>query len=179
MADENPLFRTLKDSSNVAHAIDKINSGDAPGSKNGLLAFGFRDSAGNVVLPQLTAGGAIPVDSNAAMGTPIKIRGENAGSLSAVAVATLSLTADESYDDIHANVSCLRETLFQLVQIDDATETVLADALVGAGQYSFHFDLGCVSITAGSTGTQSLVVRGINLDKISTMRANVCAYQAA
>lgn len=178
MADTAPLFKILKDGSDVAHAIDKVNSGDAPSTKNGLLAFGFRDSSGNVVLPQLTAGGAIPVDSNAAMGTPLKARGENAGSLSAVAVVTLALTADESYDDIHANVSCLRETLFQLIQIDDATETVLADALVGPGQYSFHFDLGCASITAGSTGTQSLVIRGTNLDKASTMRANVCAYQA-
>jgi hypothetical protein len=179
MADEAPLFKILQNASGTAEAIDKVESGDAPGTKNGVLAFGFRDSAGNVILPQLTAGGAIPVDSNASMGTPIKARGENAGSLTSVDVATITLAVDESYDDIEAVGSCLRESLFQIIWNDDGSETILGEFLVGAGQYSFHWGCDCVSFTAGASGTQQLILRAKNLDKVSTLRGNICAFQAA
>lgn len=177
MADESPLFRTLKDSSNVAHAIDKMIEGDSPSAKNGIIAFGFKNSAGNVVLPQLTAGGAIMVDANASAGDPIHARGENAGSLTDIDVATITLTADKVYSDIEAIGSCLRETLFQLVQDNNGSETVIGDFLVGAGQFSFQWMMDCVQITAGSTGTQELILRAKNLDKVSTIRGAVCAFE--
>ena len=179
MADEAPLFKVLQNGSGTAEAIDKVESGDAPGTKNGLLAFGFRDSSGNVVLPQLTAGGAIIVDAGASMGTPLSARGENAGSLTTVSIATVTLAVSETYNDIEAVGSCLRETLFQLIKLDDVTETILGEFIVGAGQFSFKWDCDCVSFSSGATGTQSLILKAKNIDKVSTIRGNICAFQAA
>lgn len=180
MADEAPLFKVLQNASGTAEAIDKVESGDAPGTKNGLIGFSFKDSSGNLVLPQLTAGGAVMVDSGASAGTPLHARGANlTGSLTVVTIATLTLAVDEIYDSIEAVGSCLRETLFQVIQLDDATETILGEFLVGAGQYSFHFNMDCIRITAGSTGTQSLLLKANNLDKISAIRGSVCAFQNA
>lgn len=179
MADEAPLFKVLQNASGSAEAIDKVESGDAPGTKNGILAFGFRDSAGNVILPQLTPGGAVMVDSGASLGTMMHARGENAGSLTSVTIATIALSVTESYNSIEAIGSCLRETLFQIIHNDDGSEEIMGEFIVGAGQYSFHWESQSMSVTAGATGTQELLLKAMNLDKVSTIRGNLCAFEAA
>jgi hypothetical protein len=179
MADEAPLFKILQNASGTAEAIDKVESGDAPGTKNGILAFGFRDSAGNIILPQLTSAGAIPVDANAAMGTAMKARGENAGSLSNVDLATIVLGNSELYSKIVAVGSCLRESLFQIIWDNNGSETILGEFIVGAGQYSFLWDVPCVEFTTAASDPQELILRAKNLDKVSTLRGNICTYEAA
>lgn len=179
MADEAPLFKVLQNGSGTAEAIDKVESGDAPGTKNGLLAFGFRDSSGNVVLPQLTAGGAVIVDSGASAGTMVHARGENAGSLTTVTIATITLSVTEVYNKIESVGSCLRETLFQIIHNDDGAEEIMGEFLVGAGQFSFHWESQSMSVTAGATGTQQLLLKAKNIDKVSTIRGNLCAFEAA
>jgi hypothetical protein len=175
--DKRESFPTLEDASGEGSALSQMQQGDSPVLKNGAIGFAFRDSAGNVVLPQLLPTGAVPVDQGAP-GTPIMDRDENAGSLTPVDVASLTLTASETYCDVAAIVSCFQETLFELVQVNNATTTVLADILVGPGQYTFKLDYeDCVA--AGATGTQVLKIRGTNFKKTSTMRATLRATEVA
>ena len=175
--DKRESFPTLEDASGEGVALRAMQQGDSPTSKNGAIGFAFRDSFGNVVLPQLLPDGSISISTDAP-GTAIKVRNENAGSLSPVTVASLTLTATKVYEDVAMVLSCFQESLLELVQLDNATETVLCEYLVGPGQYTIeseYFD----KVTAGATGTQTLRIRGTNFKHTSTMRAYLRATELA
>lgn len=177
MADVRETFPVLEDANGEGVALREIQEGDSAALKSGSLGFSFKDASGNAVLPTLTANGSIPTSSGAAA-TPLLARGQNAGSVGVdVDIAVLTLTANEKYEEIRANVSCFRESIFQIVQVDDATTTVLDEILVGPGQYTFSVDLKEYLITAGASGTQELKVIGQNLQKSSTMRARISASE--
>lgn len=176
MADVREVFPILEDASNVGSVPAKSQAGDSATGKVGMTVFGFRDSSGNLVLPQLNASGQVPV-SLAASGTCLDATGNNAGSLTEVTVATITLTASEEYTAIEAHVACTRAAKFSLVHHDNGADTVLAVILTGPGQFSVQFNLDCLEFTAGATGTQELRVRGLNLDKAATMYATVACMQ--
>ena len=69
MADVNEIFYILADSSTGAGeaAISRI-EGEAAAGIAGLIGFAFKDSSGNVVLPQLDSQGRLPVTEEAAAG---------------------------------------------------------------------------------------------------------------
>lgn len=169
-------FPVLVDATGEGTDIRAMQVGDAPASKNGLIGFSFKDSSGNVVLPTLASNGTLPVSLGAAS-TPKSVRNENAGSLTALVVASLTLTASKVYEELCVTVSSYQETHFQLVQVDDATTTVIDDYIVGPGQYTFHADLCNTTITAGATGTQVLKIMGTNLKKASNMQARISAAE--
>jgi len=179
MSDTKAVFRTLVDGSNEGVAISAIQQLDLATLKNGLLGFSFKTSLDEAVLPTLNPDGTIAVSLGAA-GVTLTNRNENlTGSLTSVAVATITLTASKKYSEITANMSCLRDTLFQLVWDNNGTPTVLDDVLLGAGQYTMPMKLDEYIFTAGATGTQTLKIMGKNLDKISAMRARVSAKELA
>jgi len=180
MADTAPLFKILADGSDVAFAPKKMVEGDSPSAAPGLIGFSFKDSSGNVVLPSLTAAGKIMVDVAASGGSKLKARGENAtGSLTTVTIATITLTASKLITDFQANGSCLRECLFQIIWNDNASETILGEFVVGAGQFSFHWNSDNAEFTSGATGTQQLLLKAKNIDKVSTIRGDASLLQAA
>ena len=116
MADVREVFPILEDSSNVGAVLSKSQAGDVASGKVGLTAFGFRDSSGNLILPQLTASGKIAVDAGtAASGTCKSAYGTNAGSLTNVTLATITLTASKVVSDIEAQLSCSRAALAEVV----------------------------------------------------------------
>jgi len=186
MADQNPLFRILEDAAGLASALKKLVIGDAVAGANGAIGFAYRDSSGNATMPQLTADGKLPVDTEALGGSCRFSKGEHAGSTSLVDVtgAEITLTGGVSANKIQADISCRRDTLFQVVYIDDAdgtpAETVLAEAIVGSGQYSFKMGGDCVSHDiSGGTGTQKLKIVAKNFQNASTMRATIWANDSA
>jgi hypothetical protein len=184
MVDEAELFNTLDDGGAGA-APKKMQEGDSPTTANGLIGFSFKDSSGNVVLPQLTADGKLPVTSDAS-GTCYYANGElAAGSLTLAditnASATIALTKE--YSRIGAIVSCLHASLFQIVHTDDVgvgdTETVLGEMIVGPGQYTWSEELTCFILdTTGGTGVQALKLKGKNFRKLSSMRGSIAALEA-
>jgi len=179
MSDTKAVFRTLVDANNEGLGIRSIQQGDTTSTKDGLLGFSFRDSDLNAVLPVLNPDGTIAVSLGAA-GVTLTNRNENlTGSLTSVAIATITLTASKKYSEITANMSCLRDTLFQLVWDNNGTPTVLDDVLLGAGQFTMPMKLDEYIFTAGATGTQTLKIMGKNLDKVSAMRARVSAKELA
>lgn len=159
-------------------SLHSIQSGVAPSTRRGSIGFSFRDSAGNVVLPQLDSENRLPVSFEGA-GVEYSAQGEHAGSLSAVDVtgASLTLTTSKRYTNFTATVSCFRETIFSLVQIDDATTTVIEKWRVGPGQYTFTWNGGKKFFNSGASGTQTLKIQGQNLDKAATMNASLSALE--
>jgi hypothetical protein len=176
----------MEDASGIGQALAKVLTGDSPAAKNGLIGFAFRDSSGNVVLPQLSSSGALPVDTDG--GGPCRTaKGEHAGSTSFVDVTGCEVTINGGIEasSIEADVSCFRDTIFQIVYVDDAggtpVETVIAEALCGPGQYSYKMGGKClIQDVSGGTGVQKLKVKGKNLNPAagSTMRATVWCSDA-
>lgn len=179
MACPNPLFRILDDGSGGGVAPGAFAEGDAPGAGNGLIGFSFVDASGNLVLPQLDSSGAIPVTTESA-GDCKHARGAlPAGSATNVEItgAKITLTADAVYTGIGVNIASTVTSHFQLIWNDDGTETVLWDGIVGPGQYTVPIDYSCLEVTAGSTGTQELLIKGMNLDTVGCMYAFVEASE--
>lgn len=181
MADPIPLFHILDDGNSSGAAPNQIITGDAPGTKKGLLAFAFRDSAGNVVLPQLTSDGKVPI-SPTSPGTCKRARGEDlaggVGSGNAVDVATLNLVTSKFYAQFSFRVSSRQDSLFQLIWNNNGVETVLTDAVTGAGQYTVDSsENSCLEFQAGATGTQQLILRAYNFQKASALRGDFACLE--
>jgi hypothetical protein len=173
----NVILPALDAAGNVPVLVDhQDQEGDAAAGKEGLVAFAFKDSTGDLVLPQLNAAGGLPV-SVATISTRKKSQaGELAAgsaTLANVTNASITLTASKVYYGITAIVCSRRDSLFQLVQVDDATSTVLAECIVGAGQYSFEMLWPDMEITAGATGTQTLKIMAKNFEALSSLRATL------
>lgn len=179
MANVRESFPTLEDTSGEGVVLSQVESGDSPINKNGSIGFAFRDSSGNVVMPQLTAEGKLPVDTEAAAGTEKKAAALAGGSSTEVEVASITLTVNKVYTDINARVSCFRDAVFRLVQLDNVTETELDYALSGSGQYTNEMGFGLLKITAGSTGTQKIRVMAKNENALSDFRAAITCLEIA
>jgi len=178
MAIEREVFPTLVDANNVGAALTKSAAGDAAAGKIGSVALAFKDSSNNLVLPTLTSDGKIPV-STQSPGTCKSAAAKNNGSITRVAVATITLTATKSYSEIAFDVACSRTTLYELIHNNDGTEVELGFAMVGPGQFSHNFYEPCKEFQAGPTGTQELIIYGTNLDKASNMFASVSCLEKA
>ena len=175
MADVRTSFPILEVSGTEAGVpLHKVLEGDASASKNALAALAFKDIAGNLRYPKVNANDELVISTEATDVACLTDRAENAaGSATDVDLATITLLTDHEYKEIGFVVSCARDALFQVVQIDDATTTVLADVIVGAGAYSVAQEIKCLSFTSGSTGTQTLKIRAKNLNALSALRATL------
>ena len=178
MANVREVFPTLVDATGEGVALSKSQSGDAAAGKVGLVGFAFKDSSANLVLPTLTADGKIPV-STQSPGTCMHAAGTNSGSLSQTAVATLTLTVNETYTNVMADVACTRVTLYEIVHNNNGTPANLGWIIVGPGQFTHNFAEDCLEFTAGGTGTQELIVYGTNLEKASNMYASISCLEKA
>lgn len=182
MADIREVFPILEDGSNVGQVPRAKAEGDAPSTHLGLLGFSFKDAAGNVVLPQLDSQGRLPVSEDGA-GTCITGRGiatpAGSGPGNAEDLVTLTLTASKLYKDIEWVVSCFRDAVYQIIHLDDVTETIKAEVIVGAGDYTDSGILKCLEFTAGASGTQSLILRAYNLNAVSDVRGTLSVLELA
>jgi hypothetical protein len=173
MADLRTSFVTLEDIATEAGVpLSKALEGDdiadhnahgALVAKDGDDKFGYLnlDDAGNLLA------------TVAALTTSKKGDGETAaGSATYVTVATVALTASKVYKDLEVLVSSFRDAIFQVVQLNDAAEVVLVSGIrVGAGTFNQFAKLTGLEFTAGATGTQSLLIKGKNLNALSAMSA--------
>ena len=190
MADPREIFYIIADSSSGEGeaAISRV-EGEAAAAQAGLIGFAFKDSSGNVILPQLDAQNRLPVTSDTVAGVCKNANGElGAGSTTTVKVtgAEIALTVAKVYHNISVMGCCLRTSLFELVHIDDEgggdIEVILAEFIVGAGQYSFKMAMDCLEIdTTGGTGTIVLTLRAKNFtgapSALSSLRGTIAALE--
>lgn len=183
------VFPTTEDATNGAGvAITRVIQGQSPttggpsgGQVNGMTAFAFKDSAGNLVLPQLDATGKILVSTEGGF-TVVTGSGSLSGGVTSgytiIPGTTVVLVSGKTYVDIDMSVSCSRTAEFQLIQNNNGSLSTLADVLVGSGQFTAGPHLQHLQATAGGAGTQQLYVQGVCLDKASALIATICAVQA-
>jgi hypothetical protein len=182
MTDIRTSFAVLEDSSTAAGLpLHKVLENDAVAAKNAQIAFVAKTSGTNLAafLKVNASTGALFVDTGAPTEC-LKARGELAAGSSTLALvtgATIPLTAATEYKDVGFIVSSRRDSLFQIVQVDDATETILGEIVVGSGEYTVSSQLHCLSFTAGSTGTQALKIVAKNFEALSSLRASLTVEQ--
>lgn len=138
--------------------------GAAIAGVNALPILGFKDAAGNFKYPLVNADGELVI-SNAPVGTRMRAHGsvEPSAINTLTTIAEITLAVDEVYEEIMCKGSATFQTLFELVQVDIATITVLDSFVVGSGQYSFSMNYRQMEITAGASGAQKLRVRATQL----------------
>lgn len=195
MSDAREVMPVLEDSDTLeGHTLNRVSEGESPihdeggpneRNKDGLIAFGFKDSDGNLALPQLNTEGAQKVTFDA--GTPHHDRDEElAANLSKdtrAEVAAIPLVAGEIYNKVAGRGSCTRLCLFQLAYVIDKglggeTIEVLDDGIVGAGNFTVPLDvIKELTPQAGPT-THHLVIYVTPLEeKTSIVRASVNCNQ--
>lgn len=177
MAYQRPVFPILETTAGAGQSWTALQQGDALGSAFGGIVFGFRDSSGNVTMPQLDANGKLPITQDAA-GTCKSAHGKvTPGALNNddVVCSILTLTVSKDHVLQFMSGSAFRDTEFSVVQIDDATETVLHRVLAGAGDYNEAQEPVCVEFTTGATGTQQIELRA---NQIQGGLSDVCGTVA-
>lgn len=181
MSDLREVFPVLVDEiTDEGKALTAAVAGDAAAAKVGSVGFAFKTHDGKVVLPTLTSEGKISVDMDGA-GVPVSQSSEGpiAGSLTTATVCEIALVANKTYAKIKATGSCFRETIFDIVFQNDATETIIGSLLVGPGKFTEMWDGGATEIQAGAAGTQKLILKAKNLQKASDFRGNISALELA
>lgn len=183
MADLRESFPILEDSSTEAGLpLHKVLEGDDPTAKNALPSLSFKDSSGNLVYPTLDNSGALPVTLEGSKVCKSE-RGESVGNQTFQDIATITLTNSASYEDLDWVVSCFRDCHFQIVTVDDVggtdTETILADILVGAGDFSDSGRLKCETFTAPAAGVNVVKLKAKNINALSDMRGTITIGEIA
>ncbi len=180
MADLRTSFAVLEDSSTAAGLpLHKALEGEAVASKNGHAAFVAKDGSANFKFLEINAQGELKV-SNQGDFAQVSAQGTATGSASYVDVASITLTVDKVYTNIGWIVGCWRDAEFKIVQVDDMTTTDVARGLMtGAGDYSDSGSLEGLSVTAGSSGTQTLKIQAKNLvgSALSDFKATLAAIE--
>jgi hypothetical protein len=175
MAHIEEVFKILRDDSTGAGEapISRI-EGEAALTKEGLIGFSFKDQSNNVILPQLDSSGRIPVTTQAAGAKLYADAQDVAGSTASFQdVATITLAVDTEYNNVEAHGFATRMTIYQIASNDDGTPDVLAQFMVGAGQYYARWDANNLEFTTGATGTQELKLQGKNLYKVSDLGGDI------
>lgn len=189
MGDLRESFPTTEDRvTGAGKAIAATVEGQTPTAQNGIIGFAFKDSAGNVILPQLDTQGRLPV-STETQGTRLRNRGVATGVLMAatgfgtptVLIASVNLTASKTYGDMAGHVSARRGSLFQMVYSDaGGSSVVLDEAIVDSGQYTANIGLGpqedTFSVPASATSPVMKILGG-NYENISDLHAAFTVLQ--
>lgn len=184
MADLRTVFPILEDSVTGAGEapISRI-EGEAAAAQEGLIGFSFKDSSGNVVLPQLTSAGALPVDTEGVNFTCLSAEGEQTSPTVDVEVdvATITLTDATVYQNIWVLVTATRWSFYRIYWIDDVggadTETDLGWIHVGPGQFTVCCEMPCKEFTSGTTA--ELRVAGTAKNQSSDLRASMSVREIA
>lgn len=169
MTEARETFPVLEDASTkLGIVLTKVAEGDASSGKNYLGALAFKDGAGNLRFPKVDAQDRVLVSAGVGDTAELWERGEAAaGSATFVDVtgAVIALQTGMSYKQIKGVVSCRRGAHFQVVWVDDAVSTIIADVRLEAGQYTQAFNLD-LPFDSGATGTQSLKLVAKNFEAL-------------
>jgi hypothetical protein len=159
-------------------AISRI-EGEASAAIAGLIGFSFKDDSGNVVLPQLSADGRLPVQV-----TPAGAEIEATATVTVAAldteedVAVITLTASTSYAFRFGTASSFQPCLWSITQTDDASVTSIMKFVTGSGQYNYTASPLCLNVTAGATGVQELAITVTQLrGPLSDAHATLCVQE--
>jgi len=148
--------------------------GDAAADRNAAAVLTAKDTAGNLQYPKVNLDRELVVSSQANDYATLGDDGSHAGSQSYQTLAEITLQTEYVYEDLQFVVSCFRDTKFQVIQSDDAVETVLFSGIrVDAGNNTNSVNMTNFAMTSGATGVQKLIIKGKNLNATSEMNATM------
>jgi len=181
MADIRESFAVLEDSGSQAGVpLHKALEGEAVAGKNAHGALVAKNSSEQFKYLAVNSVGALITTSTGDHVCQFA-RGKTSGSASPVTVAEIVLVNGEDYENISWVTSCFRDAIFEIVKIDDtagaATETILAEIVVGPGDFTDSGQLHCVEFTAPASLNNVLRLRASNLNSLSDMRGTISAKQ--
>ena len=87
-------------------------------------------------------------------------------------VVTIPLQNSLVYEEVCWLATCFRDTQFRVIHNDDGVEIEKGIILVGPTHYTDANKLG-IKFTSGAVGTQELLLKALNLDKISQMSGSL------
>lgn len=183
MAEPKVLFNVTETAvgSNTGSAPTQAKQGDTPTNYQGIMALGWKDSAGNLVLPALTTSGRIPVDTEGVIGTFLRASAQTAVSGSTVSfqsITAITLTNSVVYSEYSMLVGCRRGGIFQVVWGNNGVNTILGETILDAGMYTMFYK-SSDQFTSGATGGQSLTLQGKNYDIASDMHGALTVIAGA
>lgn len=148
--------------------------GDAASARNAAAALIAKDTAGNLQYPKVNLARELVVSSQAQDFATLGDDGSHAGSNSYQTLAEITLQAEYDYEDLQCVLSCFRDSKFQIIQSDDAVETVLFSGIrVDAGNNTFGLNMSNFAMTTGATGVQKIIVKGKNMNALSELNATM------
>jgi hypothetical protein len=148
--------------------------GDAASSRNAAPVLIAKDTAGALQYPKVNLDRELIVSSQAQDYATLGDDGSHAGSATYQSLAEIDLQTDYDYENLQLVVSCFRDSKFQVIQSDNAVETVLFSGIrVDAGNTTQNINMSNFALTAGSTGAQKLIIKGKNLNALSEMNATM------
>ncbi len=179
-----PSFPTLENVSTQAGVplAARVDTVDDAAAANGAIGFSFKNSSGKVVLPQLDTEGRVPVSFQGA-GICLKKDGSVLGTGSFQDIAVIPLAISKTYKNLEWVLSCFRDSVWEIVWIDDVgvtdVETILAYALAGSGDFTDSGRLLCSEFTTPGSGDQELRIRAKNENAFSQLRAAISVLELA
>lgn len=179
LIDNRESFPSLEDGSGNGVALSESQAGDAAAGKVGSTAFAFKDSSGNLVLPQLDSQGRMPV-STEIQGTRVRANGSATGATGANSavfqpVAAIAAVANKKYLDMVGSVSSRRGALFQLIYKDTINTVVLAEAICDSGHYTTQIGMMGDEFDVPSSGSSpQFIIQGNNYENASGLHASMC-----
>lgn len=179
MSEKDEVFNVLADSATGEGeaAISRI-EGEISAAIAGMIGFAFKDHLGNVVLPQLTTDGKLPVSSDAA-----GVHSENQGTVEAVVnvrtlVTTAALIPTKKYGLKFLSCASTQTVVWEVQQTNDASDNVRHVLITGAGDFTEQVNAGCLEFTAGASGTQEVRIYGTQIKgSASNMHGTLCLLQ--
>ena len=181
MADVRESFPTTENGSGVGVPLSSVQEGDASAGKNAAPGLVAKDNTGDLVYLSTNAAGSLNIaisDGSVSKSS----RGTVAGNTSMTTVCSIALTAGATYHGLSWVTSCFRDAIYEIVAIDDPAgtpiETILADVLVGSGDFTDSGRLDDVSFVAGATAPV-LRLRAKNLNTTSDFRGSISIREDA
>lgn len=172
----------LEDSSTAAGLpLHKVLEGDALAAKNALAALIAKSGSNLAYLKVKPSTGALMVDTSGAVvnkkNSPAGELAAGSATIVAVTGAEIALSVGKVYNSVSIVCSSRRDSLFQIIWLDDVTETVICEFIVGSGAFTVVETVPDFEITAGSTGVQKLLVKAKNFEALSSLRASIFAAE--
>lgn len=145
-----------------AYQLVPIRAEGATVAGNELPVLAVKNVSGQWVHIPLDSFSRIPVTTFVGSpGTRLKARAAVNGVLNtATDVCTITLAVATVYEMPDFISSTTFHTLWELVWLDDATDTILSSWITGPGGYHFGKRMEDITFTSGATGTQTLRLRG-------------------
>lgn len=175
-----PNLEDASDSNNGA-ALSLKNEGDAHDSdgvnyQGALVAK--KASDGTLIFPVTNDAGELIVDTDGTEKACNHAQGTlDDGAASFTTVTEITLTNSNVYSEIQLHISCFRDTIWKIEQVDDeggGGETItqlVKGRLTSQAESNYCCKWDCLEITAGATGTVKLRVQAYNPNSVSDIDA--------